>query len=218
MSDYGIFSDHERHTAIRVQGDDKWTRFIPMHSSILEVQKMETSKFARQYKPLVGYPLKRAAAKYLHRAELQNVTSQAREHLKRILDTEEDETPCFTQPQEEEIMATKKDAAPAAAKKAAPAPVAKKATPVTPAPAKKAAKAVEAAPKAAGRGRPRDDNAVYKIGNTESVKRGFLAEFVAAGTKLGEFTRDKLVAKFEDASRATRYFYYCTGKGIFDAV
>jgi len=220
MSDYGVYQDFNRHSAIRVKVGDSWTYFIPMLAGELRVDRLSHHEFARQFKQLPDYPLQRAAEKFLNRT-LQTVAPRAREHLERILRGQPSSSP--TTEEGELTMSDKiagKKAAPAkkaAEKPAAPAKKgAKAAAPAAPTPAKKGAKA-SAAPAEKTRGRPRDDSSVYTVGNTESVKRGFLAEYVAAAQKLGNFTRDALVKKFEDTERALRYFYYCTGKGIFAA-
>lgn len=225
MSVYGVFQDFNRHTAIRVGEGHKWTYFIPMQAGELSIQRLTNREFAHTYKQLTDYPLQRAADKFLNRGELQSVAPQAREHLERILRGEGAAQPSSSNEDEETMTQENQgaEAAPAkkAAKKAPPAPAKKGAAKKeAPAPAKKGAakKAAEAAPK---RGRPREDNATYKIGDTSSVKRGFLADYVAAANKMGTFTRDKIVAKMTsdevDEAKALRYFYYCTGHGIFVA-
>jgi hypothetical protein len=191
----------------------------------LSIQKMHNREFESTYTPIPNYPLKRAAEKFLFRAELQSVQPQAREHLERILRTEESKLSSIQQPmKEEDDMSTQEEGASSApAKKAAKAnpakktpPAAKKSAKAAPAPAKKASKKEAEAPK---RGRPRDDDSTYKVGDTASVKRGFLADYVAAAQKMGTFTRDKIVKKMisdeVDEAKSLRYFYYCTGKGIF---
>lgn len=212
--DYAVFRDHNRHTCIRVSVDGHQVKFIPMEAKEVKVVRMADKHFISVYTPYTEYPVKRAAEIYLF-APSKEVSPQAREHLERII-----ADPAFeydrSQFNNPPPQAARKEDDMAAAKKT---PAAK-----TPAekPAKKSAKAAaEAAeaPKKRG-GRPRaDDNATYTVGDDSSVKRGFIADYVAAAKKLGNFTRDKLNAKMAggeaDDAKLLRYFYYCTGHGIF---
>lgn len=225
MSDYAVFQDHNRHSCIRVAEGPKWVQFIPMASHEITIDRLTPREFYASYRPLDSYPLKRAAEKFLHRGGLTNVTKQATEHLRRILDGNfvAPETSKTLDTEEEANMATKKEGGaaakktPAAAKKA-PKGSKPEAAAAPPAAKKRAGKAAEgAAAPAKKAGRPREDNTVYSVKDESSVKRGFLREYVDAAKKLGSFTRDKLVDKFEDKDRAVRYFYYCTGKSIFAA-
>lgn len=121
--------------------------------------------------------------------------------------------------------AKKAPAAPAKAPAKAAAPAAKKAT-SAPAPAKAAAKDTGRRTQEADRrqgstapvGRSKiDDNAKHKVGDTSSVKRGFLAEFVEKAQSMKTFTRATLEAHWggraADAKMGT-YFPYCLAKGI----
>lgn len=213
MSDYGIFANHNRSTAVRVLRGHKWTHLIHMETSSVSVKRLPNREFDTEFKPL-NYDLKKAAGFFLRRPEVQSVTPQAREHLERIL-RGEGSTTQLEQPDEESEMSEENGADAPIPKKAAAKKAAGKKVAVKKAAGKKVAVKKAAAP--TNRGRPRDDNATYKIGDTSSVKRGFLSEYVAVATKMNSFTRDKIVAKFPDADRATRYFYYCTGHGIFAA-
>ena len=62
------------------------------------------------------------------------------------------------------------------------------------------------------------DDAKFKVANTESVKRGFLAEYVERAKEMKMFTRAKLEDSYggraSDAVMGT-YFPYCVNKGIF---
>lgn len=212
--EYGVYHTHNRHTCILVHTGERYTEYIPMEASAVQVLRMENKEFARTYTPRPDYPVRRAAEIYLH-APSKVVAPKAREHLQRILadpafvyDSSQFNLPPLKaqlHKEEDPIMATKKTAP--AKKTAAAEPVQ---------PTKKTAKAA-AAPVEKTRGRPRDDSSTYTVADSSSVKRGFIADFVAEATKLGSFTRDKLVSKFKDTDEAKllRYFYYCTGKGIF---
>ncbi len=124
-----------------------------------------------------------------------------------------------------------KAAAPApAAKKAAPAPAkapAKAAAPAAkkaaaaPTPAKAPAKTAAAKPASSPVGRTKiGDDVKHKVGDTSSVKRGFLAEFVEKAQSLKVFTRAQIESHWggraADAKMGT-YFPYCVAKGIFVA-
>lgn len=206
MNDYQVMWDENRHTCIYLTETCNSAFFIPLTVGEIDVRHMRASEFAVIYSRIPDYPVRRAAELYLNSPVKQVVTSQAREHLARIL-----ADPAYAydasqfkdfvhQPLEKEpVMATAKKAAPA--KKV---------------PAKKAAAKAAPAKKAAAK---REDNATYKVKDAEAAKRGFIKEFVDAAAKLGSFTRDKLVAKVvsggkADEAKALRYFYYCTAKGI----
>lgn len=213
--EYGVYHTHNRHTCILVHTGERYTEYIPMEASAVQVLRMENREFARTYTPRPDYPVRRAAEIYLH-SPGKVVAPKAREHLQRILadpafayDSSQFNLPPLKaqlHKEEDPIMATKKTA-----------PTKKTAVEAAK-PTKKVA--AKAAPVAAekSRGRPRDDSSTYTVADASSVKRGFIADFVAEATKLGKFTRDKLVGKFsgkEDDAKLLRYFYYCTGQGIF---
>lgn len=118
-----------------------------------------------------------------------------------------------------------KPATPAKAAKptVAPAKAAKPtAAPAKAAPAKAATPAKAAAAPAASDKPARTrvaDNTKYKLANTDSVKRGFLLEYVEVARGLKTFTREALEqhwgGRAADAKMGT-YFPYCVGKGIFE--
>ena len=108
-----------------------------------------------------------------------------------------------------------KAAAPAPAKAAAKTPAKAAAAPAK-APAKQAAK-----PNASPVGRTRvADDVKHKVGDTSSVKRGFLLEFVEKAQSMKVFTREQIEAHWggraADQKMGT-YFPYCVAKGIFIA-
>lgn len=117
--------------------------------------------------------------------------------------------------------ATPAKAAPAKAAKPAAAPA--KGTKATPAKAAAPAKAAKAAAAPAASDKPARtrvaDNTKYKLANTDSVKRGFLLEYVEVARGLKTFTREALEqhwgGRAADAKMGT-YFPYCVGKGIFE--
>ena len=76
--------------------------------------------------------------------------------------------------------------------------------------------------KKARRTKPAED-AKYVVGNTSTVKRGFLAALVEFAKAKGEVDHAMLVKEFSgrqfdsrkvDASRITRYLSYCRNHGI----
>lgn len=232
---YRLFRDHNRHHCICVSVERKYTYFIPMEAAEVRVAQMAHEEFAHTYEPVEEYPVRRAAEIFLA-APNKEVAPKAREHLEAILadpayvyDSSQFSVPNVIK---ENMMArsaakiadeigakaprNKKEALQAAEKhdkanlprntKAAP-----KEEPAAPA-AKKAPKA-EAAPKAAsGRAPAADMTVKLKVGDTSSVKRGFMAEFVTRAAELEKASRGKgftgealiesLVASHEDERAA----------------
>lgn len=200
---YGVYQDENRHTCIKLKEDDKHVWFVPMAAGELAQARMTSREFAHTYKVMTEYPVRRAAEMYLGSPVPQVVAPEVREHLEHILADPAyayDSSQFKTQPRKEVTMATAKK---------------------TPAPAKKAAakKTVAPAAKKTSKATATDDKS-YKIGDDSGVKRGFISEFVGIAREMGKtFTRDALVghkklAAVEEAKRL-RYFYYCTGHGIF---
>ena len=80
--------------------------------------------------------------------------------------------------------------------------------------------------KAAKRSKPAED-AKYVVGNTSTVKRGFLAAMIKFCEAKSEVDHAMLVKEFSgrqfdsrkvDADRITRYLSYCRNHGILKAV
>jgi len=76
--------------------------------------------------------------------------------------------------------------------------------------------------KAAKRNKPADEK--FVIGNTDTVKRGFLLEFCDFTRKKGTVDAETLVKEFGgrqidghkvDAARVARYIRYCVNNGQF---
>lgn len=213
---FAVYWDYGRHTCIRVGERNGSVLLIPMEASEVRVVRMAEREFVSTYTPVPEYPVKRAAEIYLG-APGKTVDAQARDLLRRILadpsldyDRSKFSVLPIHQPLKESTMATKKTAA-AAAEDSKPVKKTAAATKATAQPTAKAAKAEKPTKSA------KEDNATYTVADASSVKRGFIADYVAAAQKLGTFTRDKLNGKFADveAAKLVRYFYYCTGHGIF---
>jgi len=208
--------DFNRHTCIVVGEKGSYTHYIPMEATEVRVVRMSQREFSSLYTYVTDYPVKRAAEIYLG-APGKTVSPQARDLLKRILadpaldyDRSKFSSLPIHQPHKESIMATAKKTAAAAEDTK---PVKKTAA------ATKATKAAAAEPAKKTRAPKAEDNGSYTVADDSSVKRGFIADYVAAAKKLGTFTKAKLNSKFSEVDEAKlgRYFYYCTGNGIFAA-
>lgn len=225
-----VYRDNSR-TCIVVDRADKVT-FISMEN--LRVETLAAKAFDARFKAYPEYPVRRAAELYLGCKAYRPIQPQACEHLRRIVADKATSYPTFDLLQGKPEMAKKprnglntvvesataKPAAKAAKGKPAPAPV--KTKPVAAAKGKPAAEKPVAKAEAAKPARTKvEDTAKYKIGDTSSVKRGFLQEYVEKASGLKVFTREKLEALYggrqADAKMGT-YFPYCVGKGIFSAV
>lgn len=229
-----VYRDNSR-TCIVIDRADKVTFVSLAH---LRVEVLAAKAFDARYKPYPEYPVRRAAELYLGCKAYRSIQPQAREHLSRIVADKATLYPTFDLLQGKPEMAKKParnglntvvesaTAKPAAkGAKGKPAPAAVKAKPVAEKPAAKGKPAAEkpaAKTEAAKPARTKvEDTAKYKIGDTSSVKRGFLQEYVEKASGLKVFTREKLEALYggrqADAKMGT-YFPYCVGKGIFSAV
>jgi hypothetical protein len=223
-----VYRDANMHTCIVVFLGTEVVEFIPLPlgEEECDVVHMSRSVFLSAYTKMPDYPVKRAAQLYLHDAAKKTTSIEAREHLERIV-----ANPAYSYdvsqfkplPKERKTMTDAiTGAADDATKAAKKAPAKKPAAKAAPAkkPAAKAIKAAKAAPakKSTKKAAAEPDTATYKIGDASSVKRGFVREFVDAAIEMKKFQRDDLVAKFkrkEEIERLMRYFYYCTGHGIF---
>ncbi len=67
-------------------------------------------------------------------------------------------------------------------------------------------------------GRPHNDSS-YVVAKSDSAKRGFMKEYIAAACSMKKFTRDALTAKVKsskcDEKRALQYFYWCKRNKVF---
>lgn len=230
---YRLFRDHNRHHCICVSVERKYTYYIPMEAAEVRVAQMAHDEFAHTYDPVEEYPVRRAAEIFLA-APNKEVAPKAREHLEAILADPAYvyDSSLFSVPNviKENMMArsaakiadeigaktprNKKEALQAAEKidqgNLPRAVKAAKGEPAAPA-AKKAAKE-PAAPKASGRAPAADMTVKLKVGDTSSVKRGFMAEFVTRAQELEKASRGKgftgealiesLVASHEDERAA----------------
>lgn len=192
-SEHAVFQDAERRTCIRISVDRKYTRYIPMSTS-LSIEKSTHMEFEKRYTHhMKDYPVKQAAQMYLG-ANWLEVSPEAKRHLEFIISGKfKDAVQPTNFEEKESIMATKPETKKAPAKStkvAAPKPAAK-ATKVA---APKAAKE----PKVAG-----PDNRKITVLVTENPKRGGAAErfdlykknntvdkYVAAGGKREDIAWD----------------------------
>jgi hypothetical protein len=214
--------------------------YLYIAASNLTLAQTLPKPFKAQWEAVKNYPVRRAAELYL-RAPIGDMSPQARGLLGAIVEnpaTAYDKAhiidPETFKHHEETKMAE-------AAKKPAK-PTGKPAVPPKPVPGKPAAKPVPGKPAAAAavkpapvkpvpgkpagkpaavpaaRGRTADDTTQYVVGDDSTIKRGVVREFVDEAVKMKKFTRSSLVAKLADTygeERMTRYFYYCTGHGVF---
>lgn len=102
-----VVSDYNRHTAILYDRDDDVCRFIPLDVEGIDIAVKPVDEFDRHWKPLVDYPVERAAKLYAGYAANLGATEDALKILGTLttLSTKEIE------------MATAKKAATAASKK-----------------------------------------------------------------------------------------------------
>jgi hypothetical protein len=224
-----VYRDANMHHCICVLLGTEIVEFIPLPLGEMECTVAHLSRpvFLSAYKKVGDYPVKRAAQLFLHDAASKTISVEAREHLERIVANpayEYDVSQFKPLPKERKLTMTDEvtNAADAATKPAKKKPAVKAAPAKKPAakaaPAKKPVAKAAPAKKSAKKASAEPDTATYKIGDASSVKRGFVREFVDAAIEMKKFQRDDLVNKFkrkEEVERLMRYFYYCTGHGIF---
>lgn len=198
---YTLMRDHNRHHCICVAVERKYTYFVPMAAAEVKVQQLLHEEFRELYETLPEYPVRRAAEIFLAAPD-KEVSPEAREHLEAIL---ADPAYVYDRSLYKEPTVLKDQAMATAAKKAAEKvgkkkadsatqeaagkaiaegikanPIAAKAAPakkVAAAPAGKAAK--KAAPAVAkGRTPAIDPQTRLKVGNIESVRGGYMKEFI----------------------------------------
>jgi len=197
---YSVRRDENRHTCICVAVERKFTYFIPMEASEVKVRRMENQEFATAYEAVPEYPVRRAAEIYL-RAPGKEVSDEARGHLEAVLS---DPAYAYDEAQFSAIPSNLNKDLDTMVKKAAQVAeqVAAKATrgrgkvvaasEVTGTiPPRKAKAEAEAKPKTGGRAPAMDPETRLKVGDTASVKRGFMAEFVAKAQEMEKASRGK---------------------------
>jgi len=131
-SEMTVCYDHQRRTCIQVERVDGRVKFIPLDVDGLQVCGLSQREFDDRFKPIAGYPVKRACELYLSYSQNIGATQEALGYLGRVI----------TITKEVAVMATNKRAAAEARQAPAPAKPSKavsaKATP------KKAEKPVKA--------------------------------------------------------------------------
>lgn len=80
---YAVFHDFNKHTAIRVHIGRKYTEFVPMDSAGLRLARLLHDQFQSEYKQF-DYPLGSAVEKFLSAAKKFGATKGAAEHLKHL--------------------------------------------------------------------------------------------------------------------------------------
>jgi hypothetical protein len=165
-----------------------------MQAGELVVERKGAASFDEEFLPM-DYPLAKAAETYLRHGRMYGISSSAKRLLTNLMKGIK-----MSETTEEKVTETPKKAA--------------KAKKTVAAKGKKAVK--KAAP---AQGRPSTiEGQTFKVGSDESVKRGFLREYVDFALEQKKFTRADLVKKFKNKvgeDRATRYFGYCTTNQIF---
>lgn len=77
-----VYVDFGQHTVIECERDSDTVKFIPFDAEEgLQVKKMATKDFDRKYKPLIDYPVERAAKLYLQYAVHLGATREALNYL-----------------------------------------------------------------------------------------------------------------------------------------
>lgn len=105
QGEYAVFINEKRYSCIRV-GLGAVIHFIPMTAKALRVHKQDAKRFEDNWMPY-QYPLKRAAEIFAEGAKIRGISTEARDHLARILDRSLDHLKIA----EDDDMATKKAAA-----------------------------------------------------------------------------------------------------------
>jgi hypothetical protein len=197
---YSVRRDENRHTCICVAVERKFTYFIPMEASEVKVRRMENQEFAASYEVVPEYPVRRAAEIFL-RAPGKEVSDEARGHLEAVLSDPAyayDEAQFSSIPSNlnKDLDTMVKKAAQVAEQVAAKTPRGRKVVAESEVtgtiPPRKTAKApAEAKPKTTGRAPAMDPETRIKVGDTASVKRGFMAEFVAKAQELEKASRGR---------------------------
>ncbi len=155
---YAAFRDASRHSCIRVRDNGSRVSYVPMDALETVVKSLPAKEFYQDYEPIPDYPVKRAAEIYLFSETSKEFSSEAKQHLERIVGdpayaydaAKFSSQPVLTKPKEPETMSTPETAGATATTSAAPAKTpAKKApakAPAKKAPAKTPAKKAAAAP------------------------------------------------------------------------
>lgn len=218
MSDFHIYTvqrDHNRHHCIVVAVERKYTYFVPMEAAEVTVRHLPHEEFKQLYEVVPGYPVRRAAEIFLAAPD-KEVSPKAREHLERILadpayvyDSSLFSVPHVIKEQEmarqaaaaaEKVAKRGKKSASAEVHAAADAmsratPITVKSRPVKALPKTEAAaahahrRASDPAPR--GRTPALPGETRLKVGKTDSVKRGFMLEFVEKAKELEKASRGK---------------------------
>lgn len=203
---YTVLQDENRHTCICVEVSRKYTYFIPMEALAVRVRRLENQEFSSSFHVVPEYPVRRAAEIYL-RAPGKEVSPEAQRHLEAVLSDPAyayDEAAFATIPTNlNKDLSTMPRKAAQAAEAVAVKPARKskviatsEVTGTIP-PRKAKAESVTdgdkavAKAKSGGRAPALDPETRLKIGDTSSVKRGFMAEFIGKAQELEKASRGK---------------------------
>ena len=207
---YTVMRDENRHTCICVAVERKYTYFIPMEADVVRVRRLENHEFTSEYEVVPEYPVRRAAEIYL-RAPGKQVSDEARGHLAAVLS---DPAYAYDEAQFASIPTNLNKDLSTMVKKAAQVAdtVAVAKTPrkgkivaesaVIGTVPKKGAKLPSGASvtegdkaiakaKSGGRAPALDPETRLKVGDTSSVKRGFMADFVAKAQEMEKASRGR---------------------------
>ncbi len=79
-----VHADHERRTCIELRRDEDFVTFIPMSIEGMDVQRESVKNFDGRYKPLVDYPVDRAAKLYAEYAADLGGSKMAMDELAKL--------------------------------------------------------------------------------------------------------------------------------------
>jgi hypothetical protein len=126
--------DRERRTCIAVDRSEEIVKYIPLDiESGLVVLSMSTEEFDNRYRPMLEYPVEKAAALYASYARTIGATQEAMSFLSPLTDLTQKEIDMAVAKKKDTTKAAeeKKTAAKTASKKATPAKTKKPETPKT---------------------------------------------------------------------------------------
>lgn len=187
-----MYADHQRRTCIAVQRTAEEVSFIRLSVELgLELEVKRTTEFDQEFKPMVDYPVERAARLYVSYAKLLGATEEALTKLSRFTTVTKEDTE----------MAKSKKASKAKSPGVKPTPKGKPRSksggkPASQKPKTEGSKKVERGPSAAGRfqelireGKHTDDeifDIVQKEFNLDDKKRSYVAWYRNFLKKRGE--------------------------------
>ena len=119
--------DRERRTCIQVDRQDGVVKFIPLDATTgLEVLTSDETEFDQRYKPMVDYPVERAAKLYISYAQYLGASEEVLKYLGKLITITKQEFEMATKKKPAGSAPAKKAPAKAPAKKAAAKPAGEK--------------------------------------------------------------------------------------------